>query len=253
MRKIFTIVLMMVMINLCYAVEPVFNHVNSNWGGPLPQDMNEFWEYSGLQEQGYNYYVTPGPGENTYWERFNPENPRYQAWCGIYVSSNFEYTSEWENFHSNKSGSAQRAIDFMISDMGGWLDHFAHPEGWTITVVNPFSVVVKKYNNKWYHVSFIMHSGSDVGGYFEDYDPEQTMYSLYPEEGYEIFSDLIEPYHDMLFYCTMQFRYDPELDLFLVKYGVTGIAWYLKSGQLKHATPVVYQEIAQMMKNIEIP
>jgi hypothetical protein len=235
MKKFFLMILILFVIKIAYAVEPVFNYVDSDWIQPLEQNMDEFWQMMGLQETGTNYYSCAGGVP--YWERFNPSNSRYQAWFGVYVVDNFEFASDWPC--RNKLNSVNRAVELTMYDQIAWLTYYGNPSPYPILKEN--SLWYYKKRNGWYSVNYILKSSSDLGG---EFNPELPMC---PD--YSVYEDLVVPYQDITLYCHLRIKYDTENEQFLVIY--SSIAKYqLLDGTWKYPTWQVFGEIYKMMRNV---
>jgi len=236
MKKLFLVSVLLFFSMGVMAMEPVFNYIDSDWLQPIEQDMSEFWGMAGLQETGMNYY-SAASGE-PYWKRFNPNNPRYQSWFGVYVVDNFEFISEWDSC-GNKENSMRRTIDLTIADQIAWLTYFGSPHPYPSLREN--SIIYYKIYDGWYNLHYILDSSSDFGGEFNPYLPMCPDYSIY--EG------LVNPYQDLVLYCNVRFKYDKTSENFLVIY--SAIAKYeLKDGTIKYPSFKVLGEIYKMMNNV---
>jgi len=234
MRKLFLILMLCFLISSVKAAEPTFNYIDSDWLQPISQDMSLFWEMAGLQETGMNYYSTANG--SPYWERFNPESPRYQAWFGVYVVDNFEFAEEW-NTCGSKSASMQRTIELTMADQIAWLTFFGNPDPYPVLVEN--SIFYYRMRNGWYNLFYTLNSSSDLGDIFNPYLPMCPDYSLY--------SSLVGPYHDITLYCNVRFKY--ENGKFLVIYSSVS-QYQLSDGTWKFPRFYVLGEISRMMSGI---
>jgi hypothetical protein len=224
------------------AVEPVFNYIDSNWmSEPLFYDMSAFWQNYGLQETGVNYYFFAKAQNNWYWERFNPLNPRYQSWFGVYVMDNFEFKNEWYKGHRSKKKSLQRAIEFVEYGSESWLRDMGIPEELNDTKIIPSSIYCYKDKNGWYKAFFITKTRSDLGG---DYNPEIPFIP-----GFDSFSRLINPYHKIIMYWEILFKYDKKNNKFLMIYSNLS-KWKLINGQWIYPTWELIKEKQKMIKGV---
>jgi hypothetical protein len=237
MKKLFLILITLFVFFTAkvFALEPIFDYVDSDWIQPLEQNMDNFWQMMGLQETGTNYYSCAGGGP--YWERFNPNNPRYQAWFGVYVVDNFEFASDWPC--GDKLNSVNRAVELTMYDQIAWLTYYGNPSPHPTLKEN--SLRYYKKRNGWYSVNYILKSSSDLGG------PINPELPIYP--GYSIYENLVEPYQEVILYCHLRIKYDIRNKQFLVIYSSVS-KYQLLDGTWKDPTWSVFSEIYLMMKNV---
>lgn len=216
-----------------------FNFIAPGWTTPVNTiDMGQFWHPAGLQESGINYYLAGGPLSGaTTWERFDPLSPRYQAWTGAYVVTNFQFANEWTKSNlqvSDIPNSISRVLELGVIDQLAWLTGFEDPA--PLAQVIPSTVHTVKDSNGFFTVVALMNSHSDVGA--------NVPFPFVPPP-----SPLVQPFAPVVLEIFLTFKYDPSHNVFLVAYA-SGTRWLVQG--VPHQTPLfVFGEQAEMLSHLQ--
>lgn len=223
--------------------EPTFGLVTPGWvDPPLAFPLDYFWHASNFPESGTTFYTSAAPiAGSTYWERFNPNSDRYQAWFSTYVIQDFSFGSEWNQpclGVQNIQKSIQRLIDLSLIDQKTWLAAYGDPNPRADIV--PGSIAVAPLHNNEFLLLYTLRTHSDVGGTI----PAFPWYPPYATE-----AACVSPYQDILVNAVFRFTYDAPSHCLLVTF-FSGNEWTTNDGVL-HATPAyVFHEQVQMLRHV---
>jgi hypothetical protein len=217
---------------------PSFHVIAPAWFTPLSFPLDTAWAAFGYPDRGTTYYSSAAPlGSSSYWDRFNPESDRYEAWFGAYVIADFAYASEWSEMSLTTcdiAKSVQHLQDLAVADQFAWQTAYGDPA--IVATITPGSVYVHPVEGRWFAMGLQLQSHTDVGGTI----PAFSWYPPYAQE-----ASRVTAYANTTFNTFYLFTYDAASKHLLVKF-FSGTEWTTLDG-VHHVTPRhVYLEMFQM-------